>query len=248
MNTDPKTDPPPKNAATLTFDVVPDRAVVLVDDAYIGCASDFTGKAMPVNPGDHRIKIELHGYETFETEINLIAGQSYEIRTRLARSSDKSGIVILPVLDRLIDNEPKKRSEAMPTPAQSLRGMKVALRRDLEWLMNTRRVIDEPPESCTELRRSVYYYGLPDISSMSILSTIDQNRLLKTIESAITMFEPRLTRVRVSLRPVTGAGRMLHFVIEGLLRVDPFPEQIVFDSVLELSSGAYQIQGEAGAR
>jgi len=89
----------------------------------------------------------------------------------------------------------------MPTAAQSLRTMKAALRRDLEWLMNTRRIIDDPPDSCTELRRSVYHYGLPDISSMSIFSTKDQNLLLKTIESAITFFEPRLTRVKVSLRP-----------------------------------------------
>jgi type VI secretion system protein ImpF len=163
-------------------------------------------------------------------------------------SPETTGIVTFSVLDRLIDREPKSRMESMPTAAQSLRAMKAALRRDLEWLMNTRRIIDDPPESCTELRRSVYHYGLPDISSMSIFSTKDQNLLLKTIESAITFFEPRLGRVKVSLRPITGAGRMVHFVIEGLLRVDPVPQQIVFDTVLELSSGAYQIQGDAGAR
>jgi type VI secretion system protein ImpF len=161
---------------------------------------------------------------------------------------ETKGIVTPSVLDRLIDREPKNRSEAMPTPAQSLRAMKAALRRDLEWLMNTRRVIDEPPETCTELRRSVYHYGLPDISSMSIFSTNDQNQLLKGMESALAFFEPRLTRVKVILRPTAGAGRMVHFVIEGLLRVDPVPEQIVFDTVLELSSGSYQIQGDPGAR
>src|ERR1700694_5500950 len=94
---------------------------------------------------------------------------------------ETTGIVTLSVLDRLIDYEPKSRTESMPTAAQSLRAMKAALRRDLEWLMNTRRVIDDLPESCTELQRSVYHYGLPDISSMSIFSTTDQNLLLKTI-------------------------------------------------------------------
>jgi type VI secretion system protein ImpF len=163
-------------------------------------------------------------------------------------SPESTGIVTLSVLDRLIDHEPKNRSEAMPTAAQSLRAMKAALRRDMEWLMNTRRVIDDPPESCTELRRSVYHYGLPDISSLSIFSSVDQNALLKSIESAVTYFEPRLTRAKVSLQPIMGSSRMLHFVIEGLLRVDPVPQQIVFDTVLELSSGAYQIQGDAGAR
>jgi type VI secretion system protein ImpF len=163
-------------------------------------------------------------------------------------SQETTGIVTPSVLDRLIDHEPKNRTEAPPTSAQSLRAMKAALRRDLEWLMNTRRIIDDPPESCTELRRSVYHYGLPDISSMSTFSSSDQNHLLKSMESALAFFEPRLTRVKVNLRPVAGAGRMVHFVIEGLLRVDPAPEQIVFDTVLELSSGSYQIQGDAGAR
>jgi type VI secretion system protein ImpF len=157
-------------------------------------------------------------------------------------------IVTQSVLDRLVDREPKNRSEALPTAAQSLRALKVALRRDLEWLLNTRRVIDELPESCTELRRSVYYYGLPDISSLSISSTNDQNHLLRTMESALAFFEPRLTRVKVSMQPITKAGRMVHFVIEGLLQVDPVPEQIVFDTVLELTSGSYQIQGDSGAR
>jgi type VI secretion system protein ImpF len=161
---------------------------------------------------------------------------------------ETTGIVTPSVLDRLIDHEPKNRSEPMPTSAQSLRAMKAALRRDLEWLMNTRRVIDDPPESCVELRRSVYHYGLPDISSMGTFSSSDQNQLLKSMESALAFFEPRLIRVKVNLKPVTGAGRMVHFVIEGLLRVDPVPEQIVFDTVLELSSGSYQIQGDPGAR
>ncbi|MGD0908265.1 MAG: type VI secretion system baseplate subunit TssE [Candidatus Acidiferrales bacterium] len=161
---------------------------------------------------------------------------------------ETKGIVTPSVLDRLIDREPKNRSEAIPTSAQSLRAMKASLRRDLECLMNTRCVAEDPPESCTEIRRSVYLYGLPDISSMSILSASDRSLLLKGMETALANFEPRLTRVKVSLQPITGAGRMVHFVIEGLLRVDPVPEQIVFDTVLELSSGSYQIQGDAGAR
>jgi len=162
--------------------------------------------------------------------------------------SEMTRTVTLSLLDRLIDRDPKSRSEPMPTTGQSLRAMKAALRSELEWLMNTRRIAKDLPESCTEVRRSVYYYGLPDISSMSTFSTSDQSALLQTIESAIDVFEPRLARVRVSLRPIAGMGRMLHFVIEGLLRVDPVPEQIVFDTVLELSSGAYQIQGDASAR
>jgi len=43
------------------------------------------------------------------------------------------------VLERLIDREPKEQSEMAPTRAQSVRALKSSLRRDLEWLLNTRR-------------------------------------------------------------------------------------------------------------
>jgi type VI secretion system protein ImpF len=156
--------------------------------------------------------------------------------------------VILSVLDRLMDYDHRNRVEAMPAPAQSARAMRAAVRRDLEWLMNTRRIIQDPPEDCKELQRSVYAYGLPDISSLSLFSTVDQKLLLKAIETAVVLFEPRLARPKVTLRPVTESSRSVHFVIEGLLRLDPEPEPIVFDAVLDLTSGTYAIQGDSGAR
>jgi type VI secretion system protein ImpF len=163
-------------------------------------------------------------------------------------SSEKPGVVTLSVLDRLLDHEPESRVEAMPTSAQSLRAMKAALRRDLEWLMNTRRIIQAAPEEYKELQRSVYTYGLPDITSLSLFSNQDQTQLLKSIERAVAFFEPRLARPKVSLRPISDSSRAVHFVIEGLLRVDPEPVPVVFDTVLELTSGSYAIQGDSGAR
>jgi type VI secretion system protein ImpF len=163
-------------------------------------------------------------------------------------SSDSTGVTTLSILDRLLDSEPKVRSEAMLTSAQSLRIMKAAVRRDLEWLMNTRRTIQNVPEHCVEVRKSVFHYGLPDTTAMGLFSGDDQNVLLQAIETTISNFEPRLLRPRIVLKPVTSSNRIVHFVIEGTLWVDPAPEQIVFDTVLELSNGSYQIQGDPGAR
>ena len=39
----------------------------------------------------------------------------------------------------------------------------------------------------------------------------------------------------------------LLFQIEGLLQMDPAPEQVSFDTTLQLSSGEYQIRGERSA-
>ena len=82
---------------------------------------------------------------------------------------DATGPVTLSVLDRLIDRDPKNRSEIPLSRAQSLRELKLALKRDLEWLLNTRKTIDPSPDSARETVRSVYHYGFEDISSKSVL-------------------------------------------------------------------------------
>jgi preprotein translocase subunit SecD len=42
---------------------------------------------MLISPGKHRIKVELPGYQTFETEVNLLAGQKSEVKTELVKGS-----------------------------------------------------------------------------------------------------------------------------------------------------------------
>lgn len=156
---------------------------------------------------------------------------------------DASGPVTLSVLDRLIDKDPKNTSEIPLTRSQSLRELKQGLKRDLEWLLNTRRTIDPAPDSARETVRSVYQYGFSDISSKSVLSTRDHSDLVREMEAAIAIFEPRLKRAKVRMEQVEGGYRTLKFVIEGLLCMDPAPEPVRFDTVLELGKGGYEIKG-----
>ena len=134
------------------------------------------------------------------------------------------------------------------TRAQSLRALKAALKRDLEWLLNSRRTIDPPPDSARETLRSVYYYGFEDISSKSVLSNQDQGDIIREMESVLSIFEPRLKRVKVRMEGVGGSSQTLRFVIDGLLNVDPAPEPVRFDTMLEIGKGAYEVKGEDGAR
>ncbi|HEX6534366.1 MAG TPA: type VI secretion system baseplate subunit TssE [Gemmatimonadaceae bacterium] len=153
-----------------------------------------------------------------------------------------------PLLDRLIDEEPGLAGDPPITWSQSVRQLKLSLRRDLEWLLNTRRIHLEAPAAYEEVRRSLYHYGLPDVSSMSRDSGSDRARLLRNVEDTIATFEPRLTNVRVSLAEGdTSSRRQVHFLIEAMLRMDPNPEPVVFDTVLEVSSGEYQVKGDVGA-
>jgi type VI secretion system protein ImpF len=156
---------------------------------------------------------------------------------------DATGPVTLSVLDRLIDRDPKTRSEIPFTRAQSLRELKLALKRDLEWLLNTRKTIDPSPDSARETVRSVYHYGFTDISSKSVLSSRDHSDLVREMELAIAGFEPRLKRAKVPTEMTQGSYRALNFGIEGTLCMDPAPEPVRFGTVLELGKGEYEIKG-----
>ncbi|PYT54498.1 MAG: type VI secretion system baseplate subunit TssE [Acidobacteria bacterium] len=157
------------------------------------------------------------------------------------------GPVTLSVLDRLLDDEPKSKVEGPLTHSKSLAQLKVAIRRDLENLLNTRCTIEPLPESSAETRRSVFNYGVPDITEIGQNFLYEKERLLAEIESAVRLFEPRLDGVKVAVVPATGAARVMRFVIEGMLKIDPAPEHIVFDAALELTSGEYQLIGDASA-
>jgi type VI secretion system protein ImpF len=157
---------------------------------------------------------------------------------------DSNAPLRLPLLDRLLDDEPKVKSEGPMTRSTSLARLKTAVRRDLENLLNTRRTPDFLPEGCVEILRSVYYYGLPDITSMPANFLYEQAKLLQAIETVVKTFEPRLDGVRVSIGPVAGQSRVLRFVIDGMLRIDPLPEHVVYDASIELTSLEVQVSGE----
>ena len=145
------------------------------------------------------------------------------------------GPVTLSVLDRLIDEEPKSGVEGPMTRSESLRRLKAAVRRDLEWLLNAREPVQPPPEGAVELAKSVYCYGLPDLCSMNLISARNRSDLARLMEAMIAVFEPRLLGTKVSLAPANaGPLPQLRFVIEGLLEMDPTPEHISFDTVLQL--------------
>jgi len=79
----------PEVTAMLKITVQPGRAAVFLDDKYIGHAGELGGAvhSLLISPGKHRIKIELPGYRTFETEVNLLQGQKSEVKTELVKGS-----------------------------------------------------------------------------------------------------------------------------------------------------------------
>jgi type VI secretion system protein ImpF len=80
-------------------------------------------------------------------------------------------------------------------------------------------------------------------------SPADQAKLLRHLAAAIKLFEPRLANVRIVPVETPSAGlQMVRLRIEASLLMDPNPEPVSFDTVIELRSGNCQVTGDANAR
>ena len=79
----------PDVTSELKITVHPKRAAVFLDGRYVGHASELGGKfhSLLVSPGKHRIKVELPGYRTFETDVEIVERQKSEVKTELVKGS-----------------------------------------------------------------------------------------------------------------------------------------------------------------
>jgi hypothetical protein len=82
----------PTITAEIKLSVAPDRAAVFVDGLFVGHVAEFggVGRALLVAPGKRKITVSLPGYQTFETEINLVANQKFQVKTDLIKSSTQT--------------------------------------------------------------------------------------------------------------------------------------------------------------
>lgn len=83
----------PQVTAEIKLDVKPNRAAVFVDEVFVGHVAEFggIGRALLVAPGKHAIKISLPGYQTFETEISLVANQKSTVKTDMVAGGPAEG-------------------------------------------------------------------------------------------------------------------------------------------------------------
>ena len=154
----------------------------------------------------------------------------------MARASTET-LVTQSILDSLMNVE-----DWPTTRSQSTRFFRDALKRDLEWLLNTRQPPVAEMADYAAARATVINYGLPDISSLGFSNASDHRALRIAIETCLRNYEPRLIDVRVTLEGSDTPDRRLRFHIEGNMKLDPAPEEISFDTVLELTSGEYKVK------
>ncbi len=145
------------------------------------------------------------------------------------------------ILDRLID------PESSGTAARSGYGIEqviLAVRRDLEDLLNTHRAIIALPEEFREIRTSPVGYGIPDFGSLPTSTVQQRDSIGRMVEEIIGRFEPRLREVTVHVIDNKRGGDQhlsVRFQIEARLRIEPYPD-ISFETVMELTTGCTHIK------
>lgn len=155
-------------------------------------------------------------------------------------------VVQLPLLDRLIDDAPDTQREPAPSAAETVEILRRSVRRDLEALLNARRRWRSWPDGYTELDTSPVGYGIPDFTAGAFNDQRRRDELRAEIEQTIRRFEPRLTGLRVSLLDGKNSlGATLHLRIDALLRVDPAPEPIAFDTLVDAATAEVVVRASA---
>ncbi|MGA2170456.1 MAG: type VI secretion system baseplate subunit TssE [Terracidiphilus sp.] len=154
----------------------------------------------------------------------------------MARS--KSEILITQSLvDRLADTE-----QWPETRAASISMYRESMKRDLEWLLNTRKPVIPELEPYPATAASVLNFGLPDIHSFDGSAGREQNALTVALEKCIRTFEPRIRQPRVYLTRTDLLSRSLRFHIEGQITYENMDEEVKFDTVLQMISGEYEVK------
>jgi type VI secretion system protein ImpF len=142
--------------------------------------------------------------------------------------------VQLPLLERLIDEDPDRERDAPISSAETMQRLRTSVRTELEALLNARRRWRSPPPELSELPASPVGYGIPDFAAGVFNNEGERDRLRLEIETSIRRFEPRFLSVRVSLtdneqRP----DASLRLRIDAVLRAEPVPEQVTFDTIVD---------------
>jgi type VI secretion system protein ImpF len=147
----------------------------------------------------------------------------------------------IPLLDRLLDSD---ASEGPPiTASMALEVLRAAVRRDLEALLNARRRRHPLPAVHPELLASPLNYGIPDATSGAYAVPERRAALAREVEATIRRFEPRLMDVRVELVGTQDElSRALRLKVNAVLRADPVPEPVSFETLLEPVSRDVSVQ------
>lgn len=165
----------------------------------------------------------------------------------LERYRPRDRVLSRSILDRLIDDAPDRDFDPPASVTDQTRQMREAIRRDLEALLNTRRCPSAPPSELTELKDALVSYGLDGMVSANLVTDEAKLALARMIERRISMFETRLSDVRVTiLKSRTMTERALRMRIQATFRLHEGMPPISFESTIDPSTQRFLVEAANG--
>ena len=155
------------------------------------------------------------------------------------------------LLDRLTDDEPRKKQESRTQRVMSMPKYRQAVMRDLSWLLNTPANAEKSGFSqFPEIITSVLNYGIQNVSGVTA-SSLEADDVRYQLSEALRRFEPRILpdtiSIVVSLSPQEMSDRRsLWFEIRGALWSEPIPESLFIKTELDLETGKARLNWGIG--
>ncbi|WP_434779537.1 type VI secretion system baseplate subunit TssE [Neisseria sp. Ec49-e6-T10] len=151
------------------------------------------------------------------------------------------------LLDKLTDFEPNKKVESAAQRRMTLSMYKAAVLRDLLWLLNTTcPKFTSSLDGLENVSGSVLNYGIQTLSGNTV-SEINWSKVQENIKQVIICFEPRIDKEKLEIDCIVGQNNTLNeFVIEikGFLKLNPYPQEFLFRSNMDLETGHFSSPAE----
>ena len=149
------------------------------------------------------------------------------------------------LMDRLFDDEPRRQSESREEKVISVKRFREGVKRDIEWLLNSKSRFYDLEDHLHDVRDSVLNYGIRDFTGLS-----SENLKLRTLERVIydslIVYEPRLIPDELDVRAVNAVSEMkkvnaLPFEISGKIWAEPLPQDFVLRTEVSLETGMVRV-------
>jgi type VI secretion system protein ImpF len=124
----------------------------------------------------------------------------------------------------------------------SMRRLRECVQRDLSWLLNTGNLAAVQDLARYPLvARSVLNYGMPSLAGRMVTS-VDTRITAKRLQEAIANYEPRLSRIQVTVEPSQDSDEMtLSFKIDAELWGQPVAQHLVLRTSIDVDTGDVRI-------
>lgn len=149
------------------------------------------------------------------------------------------------LMDRLFDDEPRRQSESRNEKVISVKRFREGVKRDIEWLLNSKSRFHDLEDDLSDVKSSVLNYGIRDFTGLS-----SENLKLSVLEDVIIhsliTYEPRLIADELEVKAISTGSELkkvnaLSFEISGKIWAEPLPQDFVLRTEISLETGMVSV-------